>query len=206
MSSYITGEAIKALREQQGLTQRQLADTLGVTDKAISKWETGRGLPDVTLVEPLARALHVSVAELLSGEQIVNANRAANLLRARFYVCPLCGNVLYASGDASISCCGVALPPLESEEPDDAHLVAVEVSDGEVFLRADHPMRKEHFISFFAYVTTDHVLMRKLYPEQEAIARFPYKGIGRVFAYCNKHGLIEQKLPAVKHKPITRLV
>lgn len=206
MSSYITGEAIKALREQQGLTQRQLADTLGVTDKAISKWETGRGLPDVTLVEPLARALHVSVAELLSGEQIVNANRAANLLRARFYVCPLCGNVLYASGDASISCCGVALPPLESEEPDDAHLVAIEVSDGEVFLRADHPMRKEHFISFLAYVTTDHVLMRKLYPEQEAIARFPYKGIGRVFAYCNKHGLIEQKLPAAKHKPITRLV
>lgn len=206
MSSYITGEAIKALREQQGLTQRQLADALGVTDKAISKWETGRGLPDVTLIEPLARALHVSVAELLSGEQIVNANRAANLLRARFYVCPLCGNVLYASGDASISCCGVALPPLESEEPDDDHLVAVEVSDGEVFLRADHLMRKEHFISFLAYVTTDHVLMRKLYPEQEAIARFPYKGIGRVFAYCNRHGLIEQKLPAVKHKPITKFV
>lgn len=206
MSSYITGEAIKALREQQGLTQRQLADTLDVTDKAISKWETGRGLPDVTLVEPLARALRVSVAELLSGEQIVNANRAANLLRARFYVCPLCGNVLHASGDASISCCGVALPPLESEEPDDDHLVAVEVSDGEMFLRADHPMRKEHFISFLAYVTTDHILMRKLYPEQEAIARFPYKGIGRVFAYCNKHGLIEQKLPAVKCKPITRLV
>ena len=101
MNSYVTGGTIKRLREGRRLTQARLAELLGVTDKAVSKWETGRGLPDLTLLEPLAKALGISVPELLSGEQVVNANRAANLLRAPFYVCPVCGNVIHASGAAS---------------------------------------------------------------------------------------------------------
>ena len=206
MTSYVTCAAIRSLREGAGLTQRQLADQLGVTDKAVSKWETGRGLPDVTLVEPLARALGVSVAELLSGEQVVNANRAGNLLRSRFYVCPLCGNVIHATGEASISCCGIALPAQEAEEPDDAHAITAEVADGEVYLTADHPMAKGHFISFIAYVTTDQVLLRKLYPEQTADARFPYRGPGVLYAYCNRHGLISQRAPRPERRPITRLM
>ena len=216
MASYISGASIRALRERAGMTQRHLADQLGITDKAVSKWETDRGLPDITLVEPLACALGVSVAELLSGEQIVNVNRAGNLLRAKFYVCPLCGNVIHATGEASISCCGIALPVLEVENavdgripaaPENAaaadpsvHLPQVEVADGEVYLTMEHPMGKDHFISFMAYVTTDQVFFRKLYPEQTADARFPYRGLGIIFAYCNRHGLFACRTPRVQRK------
>lgn len=198
MTSYVTCNAIRALREGAALTQRQLADRVGVTDKAISKWETGRGLPDITLVEPLAAALGVSVAELLSGEQVVNGNRAGNLLRSRFYVCPLCGNVVHATGEAVVSCCGISLPAQDAEEFDGDHRLSVEVADGEVYLAADHPMRKDHFLSFLAYVTTDQVFFRKLYPEQTADARFPYRGAGRIYAFCNRHGLMGERMAPVK--------
>ena len=72
MDNYITGAAVKRLREARRMTQAQLAQRLGVSDKAVSKWETGRGFPDVSLLEPLAGALSISVPELLSGEQVVN--------------------------------------------------------------------------------------------------------------------------------------
>lgn len=110
--SYVTAEAIKMLRERRSLTQRELAEAIGVSDKAVSKWETGRGLPDVTLVEPLARTLGISVAELLSGECMTNGNVSANMMRTRFYICPICGNVIHAIGEGAYSCCGVLLPRL----------------------------------------------------------------------------------------------
>ncbi len=204
MTGYITADSIRALREVRGLTQKELAEQIGVTDKAISKWETGRGLPDVTLLEPLSAALGVSLAELLAGERIVNTNRAANLSRAHFYVCPLCGNVLFSAGEAHISCCGIALPPLEAEEETDELHITSEVSDGEVYLSIDHPMNKDHYVSFMAYVTTDQVFLRKLYPEQTADARFPYRGMGKLFAFCNHHGLVSKPLKPVK-RSITQL-
>ena len=124
MAAYLTAETIKSLRERRGLTQRALADAVGVTDKAVSKWESGRGLPDISLVEPLSSALGISVAELLTGDVRQNANRSANLMRSKFYVCPVCGNVIHALGEGSFSCCGVHLVPCEAEEPDDAHAIA----------------------------------------------------------------------------------
>lgn len=194
MSSYVTGGAIRALREKRGYTQKQLAERLCVSDKAVSKWETGRGLPDVTLLEPLASVLGVSVAELLSGACVTNRNRSANLLRGKFYVCPVCGNVIHACGEGSFSCCGVALPPLEPEAPDDAHVLHVEQIEYDYYVQLEHPMTREHFISFLAYVTTDRVQLLKLYPEQSAAGRFPMQGRGRLCAYCNQHGLFEVKL------------
>ena len=102
----------------------ELAEKLAVSAKAISKWETGRGLPDISLLEPLAAALGVSVLELMQGEAVVNRNRSANLLRSKLYVCPLCGNVLHATGQAVVSCCGITLPPLNISEADDADAVS----------------------------------------------------------------------------------
>ena len=194
MTNYVTGATIRALREKRGYTQKDLAEKLCVSDKAVSKWETGRGLPDITLIEPLARELGVSVAELLSGECVINRNRAANLLRGSFYVCPVCGNVIYAAGQGSFSCCGVTLPPLEAEEPDEAHEIIDETIDCEHYVHMDHPMTREHHISFLAHVTTDRVEIVKLYPEMEAGTRFRMSGQGRMFAYCNRHGLFEVKV------------
>lgn len=185
MDHYVTGAVIKALREKKMLTQAQLADQLGVSDKTISKWETGRGLPDITLLEPLAGALSVSVPELLSGQALSNRNRGGNMLRGKFYVCPVCGNVIHATGEAMLSCCGVSLPPLEAEDGD----CGIEKIEDELFVTLDHPMTREHHISFFAYVTLDRTELVKLYPEGNPEARFFNRGRGKLYWYCNRHGL-----------------
>lgn len=194
MDHYITGPAIKAQRERCGMTQAQLAEQLCVSDKTISKWETGRGLPDITLLEPLAAALHVSLPELLSGEVITNQNRAANLLRSQLYVCPVCGNILHTTGAAGISCCGVALPPLEAEAPDDAHTPRIEELEHELYVTLPHEMTKTHYISFIAYVTGDRFELVRLYPEGDAAARFFRRGHGLLYWYCNRHGLFSQRV------------
>ena len=194
MGQYVTGSVIRALREKRNYTQKQLADAISVSDKTVSKWETDRGLPDVTLLEPLAKALQVSVAELLSGEYVVNRNRSGNPERARFYICPICGNVIWSMGEGAFSCCGVTLPPLEPEEPDQDHALSVETVDNEWYVSADHPMTKEHYLSFIALVNCDRVQLCKLYPEQAAEARFPKRGGGTLYACCNRHGLYRLKL------------
>ena len=194
MNQYVTGSAIKALREDRGLTQDRLADRLGVSGKAVSRWETGRGYPDITLLEPLAEALGVSVIELLAGEAVTNRNRAGNLSRSRLYVCPICGNVVHSAGSAVVSCCGVVLPPLEAEEPDGSHAILAEPVEDEWFVSIGHPMTKEHYISFLAWVSTDRLELVRLYPEGPAAARLGCRGMGRLYAYCNRHGLFSIKI------------
>jgi len=194
MNTYITGTAIRRLREARNLTQAQLADKIGVSSKAVSKWETAKGLPDITLIEPLSRELGVSVLELMSGDQIVNRNLSCNLLRSRLYVCPICGNVLTAIGDAVVSCCGVTLPPLEAEEPDESHEIHLEQVEDEFFVTLNHPMTKSHFISFLAYITTDGMQLVKLYPEGNAETRLKLRGHGFLYACCNRHGLVKKKI------------
>lgn len=168
MDNYITGATIRALREKKGLTQAELADILGVSSKAVSKWETAKGLPDISLIEPLSSALSVSVMELMSGDTVTNNNRSGDILRSKFYVCPLCGNIIRSVGDAVVSCHGVTLPPLTPEEPDDTHKINIERVEDEYFLTLNHDMTKEHYISFIAHLTSDRVHFQKLYPESNA--------------------------------------
>ena len=106
MNQYVTGAIIRMFREARNMTQFQLAEQLKVSDKAVSKWETGRGYPDIVLLEPLAKALGLSVTELLAGESVRNSNRAFNMKRLKFYVCPICGNVKWR-----LLCCSCALFP-----------------------------------------------------------------------------------------------
>jgi DNA-binding XRE family transcriptional regulator/desulfoferrodoxin (superoxide reductase-like protein) len=194
MDTYITGQTIKNLREKKGFTQAELADKLGVTDKAISKWETAKGLPDITLIEPLAKALSVSVMELMTGNAVVNKNISSNILRSKFYVCPLCGNIIRTTGNAVISCCGITLPPLEAEDTDDGHSITIEKVEDEKFITVNHDMTKEHFISFVAYLTLDRVQFVKFYPEGNAETRLNFRGRGDLYIYCNKHGLMKKKI------------
>lgn len=193
MDQYITGTMIKRLREEKNLTQSALAEILGVSDKAVSKWETGRGLPDITLVEPIAKALGVSVIELLSGVNVTNKNRASNMLRAKFYVCPVCGNIVYSVGGSVVSCCGITLPALDAEEPDEAHRLSVEVIEDEYYVTVKHPMTKEHSISFIAAFYDDSVQIKKLYPEGMCEARFKIGRLNSLYYYCNKHGLYKRR-------------
>lgn len=194
MNNYVTGGAIKALREQRNLTQAELADKIGVSSKTVSKWETAKGLPDITLLQPLAAALGVSVIELMNGEPIANQNVSGNMLRSKFYVCPLCGNIIHTTGAALISCCGITLPALEAEEPDEDHGVTIEHVEDEHFITVPHPMTKGHYISFIASVTSDRLQMVKLYPEGNAETRLQLRGRGYLYYYCNQHGLFRKKI------------
>ena len=120
-------------------------------------------------------------------------NISANMLRSKFYVCPICGNVIHGMGNAVISCCGITLPPLEPEEADDDHLLTIENVEDEHFLTVHHPMTKEHFISFAAFVTCDRLQLVKFYPEGNAETRMQLRGRGYVYYYCNRHGLFRKK-------------
>lgn len=191
---YIKGETIRTLRERKQLTQRQLANKLSVSDKTVSKWETGRGLPDICILSELAAALDVSVAELLSGDCAVNRNRSSNMKRSLFYVCPVCGNIIHAMGTGAYSCCGVRLPEPEAEPAEGDHAIHAEISDGDYYVTMDHPMGKSHYISFFCYVNADRAEFVKLYPEQNAAARLQKRGRGTLYAYCNRHGLVKVDL------------
>ena len=194
MDTYITGSTIKNLREKKRITQAELADMLGVSSKAVSKWETGKGFPDITLIEPLAKALSVSVMELMSGNTVINKNLSANIVRSKFYVCPICNNIIRTVGDTVISCCGIALPPLEAEETDSDHQITIEKVEDEHFITVSHDMTKTHYISFICYVTSDRVQFVKLYPEGNAETRLKFRGSGYLYIYCNKHGLMKKKL------------
>lgn len=192
MDRYVTGAVIRRLRERKKMTQDELAEKICVSGKAVSKWETGQGFPDISLLEPLAQALDISVIELLSGEDIRNTNRSCNIARGQFYVCPVCGNVIRSTGEAVISCCGITLPPLEAEEADGEHTICVEIIEDEYYVTVDHPMTKEHYLSFLAAVSDAGVQFVKLYPEGAAEARFRINGIKYFYVFCNRHGLFRR--------------
>lgn len=189
MNQYVTGTVIKRLREERGMTQAELAARLNVSDKAVSKWETGKGYPDITLIEPLAAALNISVMELLSGRPVTNGNRGFNMLRTKFYVCPVCGNVIFGTGEALVSCCGITLPPLEADEPDEAHTPTIEKVEDEYYVTLPHEMTKSHYVSFWAGVSDNGVELVKLYPEGSAEAHFKIRRTRLLYWYCNRHGL-----------------
>ena len=194
MNPYVTAAAIKTLREQRGMTQAELAELIGVTDKAVSKWETAKGLPDISLLEPLAAALGASLPELINGSRIINKNRCGNMLRTKFYVCPVCGNVIHSTGETVACCCGITLPALEAEEADEEHALTVENVEDEYFVSVRHEMTKEHYISFIAWVTGDRLQLVRLYPEGNAEARLQRRGRGELYFYCNRHGLFKQRI------------
>jgi len=189
MNQYVTGNIIKELREEAGITQSRLAQRLNVSDKTVSKWETGRGYPDISLLESLASELHVSVAQLLSGNTVKNTNLSSNVLRTKFYVCPVCGNIINSMGETDISCHGITLPPLIAEECDSEHNISVELMDNEYYVSIEHPMTREHNISFVAAIGCDKVQLVKLYPEGRCDARFMINGVSYFLACCNRDGL-----------------
>ncbi len=189
MNQYVTGAIIKKLREERKMTQSDLAEKLFISDKTVSKWETGKGYPDITLIESLADALGISVIELMSGNDVTNKNRSFNMKKAKLYVCPICGNVIVSTGEAVVSCCGITLPFLEAEESENEHLINVEKVEDEYYVTVNHEMSKEHHISFIAKANDDSVEIVKLYPEGNAQARFKINGMYKLYCYCNRHGL-----------------
>mgnify|MGYP001037185148 FL=1 len=185
-----TGGLIRTLRTQKGLTQKALAEAVGVGDKAVSKWERGLGCPDVSLLPELSRVLGVGLEALLSGELDANDQERGNMKKLNFYVCPDCGSLITAAAEAGVSCCGRTLLPLEPQKPEEP--LSVEKIDGSWFISSPHPMTKEHYISFVALLTGDTLFLRRLYPEWDLQTRIPAFSHGILLWHCTKHGLFRQ--------------
>ncbi len=194
MDQIKTGMLIRKMRLDSGLTQKQLADRLNVSDKAVSKWECGNGSPDISLMSALAEIFGTDIQTLLTGEVNKNESEKGNMKKLRFYVCRECGNIITATSEAAVTCCGNRLAALEPEKAEKEDMLKVEDIGGELFVSSEHEMKKEHYISFAAYVADSTVMMFKQYPEWELQFTMPLFRSGRLVWYCTEHGLFYQEL------------
>lgn len=184
-----TGKLIARLRKEQGLTQKNIADALGIQSKTVSKWECGLGCPDLPLWPELSTILGVDMKQMMEGEIISNKPDSGNMDKIRFYVCPSCGNILVSTGSASIFCCGRQIERILPTDATTIPEITVEVIDADYFITFDHPMTKDHYISFVACAKNDRVFLNRLYPEQNPSCRLPIIAGGKLYVYCIKHGL-----------------
>lgn len=188
------GKLIYDLRKEKNMTQKQVADLMNISDKTISKWERGLGCPDVSLLPELSQILGVNIEEILLGKIVLNQTVGGNMKKLKFYVCPQCKNLLTATGDANISCCGKRMEALTAAKATEDHKLSVEPVEDELYVSSAHAMEKDHYISFVAYVTGDKVFIVKQYPEWNMQARLPKFGHGKLYFHCSKHGLFYQLL------------
>ena len=192
MDSEKIGKLIYGLRKERNMTQLQLAEILHISDKTVSKWERGQGCPDISLLVDLSCVLGVDMEKLLSGRLEANEERGGNMKKLNFYVCPECGNVITAMTEAGISCCGKKLQPLEAVKAPDEERLLVENIENDYYISSDHPMLKEHYISFVALLTGDTLTLKKQYPEWDLQVRIPGRTHGKLIWYCTEHGLFYQ--------------
>ena len=167
---------------------------MNISDKTISKWERGLGCPDVSLLPELATIFGVSVDHLLAGELKINEQIGGNMRNLKFYECPQCGNLMTATAEASLSCCGKTLQSLVPKKVEAGHELNIEEIDGELYVTSNHEMTKEHYISFIAYSRYNKFEIIKLYAEGENEVRIPDLNNITLYIYCNKDGLMKQKI------------
>ena len=183
------GNLIYQLRKEKNMTQLQLAEKLGISAKAVSKWERGLGSPDLSLMPKLSEILGVDLEKLLTGEMPPKKTVNGNMKRMLFYVCPDCGNMITAMADANISCCGKIMTAIKPQKSDERHKLNVEIIETDYYLTTAHPMEREHYITFVALITADGLIMKKLYPQWDMQARIPFRKHGRLVWHCSKDGL-----------------
>lgn len=188
------GKLISRLRKEKNMTQKEVADALNISDKAISKWERGLGCPDISLLGGLSRVLGADMKNILSGDLEPNEEDRGNMKRIRFFVCPDCGNIASSTGNVDLSCCGRKLEPLSVTPEDEGHKIGLEEIEGEYYVTVSHEMSKSHYISFVALISYDRLLLVRLYPEQGAELYIPKMHIGELYVYCSQHGLYRKRL------------
>ncbi|MFV2046239.1 helix-turn-helix domain-containing protein [Metabacillus sp. YM-086] len=192
MDNSKVGNLIYNLRKEKGLTQKQLADSMNISDRTISKWERGYRCPDVTLLPSLSSILGVNIENILEGELASNDFVGGNMKRSNYFVCPSCHNIVLATGDIDISCCGRKVERLVAKKATDEEKLSITEIDSELFISSDHPMTKDHYISFIALATGDSVQIMKQYPEWGLQTRLPQHKHGKLLWFDTQFGLYYQ--------------
>lgn len=191
MNAEKTGSLIRSLRIKKGLTQKELAHMICVTDKAVCKWEKGRGCPNITLISQLSKVLEVDIQSILQGYLDKNKKIGENMNHLKFYKCPTCGNLVTSIKSVELSCCGNKLSPVSAQtrsEPE--YQPVIQEFDGQYSIKFNHPMTKSDYISQVIVVRYDQIMTVNLYAESEAIITIPQvRGI-RLFVITNKSELI----------------
>lgn len=188
-----TGALLRALRLEKGMTQARLADMLHISDKAVSKWERGAGLPDISLVPQLAGILGVSAESLLAGSLPPMRKDVGNMKRISVYQCPECGNIITSTGKAEISCCGRKLEAMKPRPADDAHRLIIQPMEDEWHVAFVHPMEKEHHLTFILEAGYDRICLVRLYPEGAGEVRMPRLPGGKFYCGCSHEGMFAAK-------------
>lgn len=188
------GLFIKGIRQEKGMTQKQLADKMGISDKTVSKWERGCGLPEVSLWKELSAALGVNIEDILKGETEHNSFANGNMKNIKYYICPVCNNLTVSTASAGVYCCGRKLNEVTAQKADETARLKVEESDGDWYITSEHPMEKDDYISFVAFVTADSVQIYKQYPQWTMQARIPKRRHGTLLYYSTTKGMFYQYL------------
>lgn len=194
MNQVKTGLLIKKLRLQMNLTQKQLAQLINVSDKAISKWECGNGCPDISSLYALSDVLKTDINILLSGEFEKNESEKGIMKKMKFYVCETCGNIITSTSEASVACCGNKLSALEPKQADPINSLNIQETEDELFITSSHQMTKEHYISFAAFLNDRTSIVCKQYPEWNFQFTLPLYRSGKLVWYCTKCGLFYQDI------------
>ena len=194
MDNIKVGELIRSLRKENHMTQLQLAEKLHVSDKAVSKWERGMGCPEVSFMTELSRIFEVDIQNLLSGELNRNELPGGNMKKLKFYVCPICGNLVTSMVETQVTCCGRKLKPITPVKAAEEEKLSVQIIENDYFISSEHEMTRNHYITFVVLMTSDTVMLNKQHPEWNLQLRIPVFAHGRLLWYCNQHGLFYQEV------------
>ncbi|MGL5440106.1 MAG: helix-turn-helix domain-containing protein [Filifactoraceae bacterium] len=189
MQNTSVGKIIRKIRLEKNMTQKQLANIMNISDKTVSKWERGLGLPEISLLNDLSEILGVDLASLLKGDVSNEDFANGNMKKTKFYVCPICHNILLSTGNSEISCCGRKLSEQKLQKADDNNKLIIEIIEDEWYITTNHEMKKENYISFVCFISDNSLNLYKTYPEWELELRMPKKRFGMLLWYSTTKGL-----------------
>lgn len=192
MNAQKTGSLILEARTKLNMTQRELAEKINVSEKAVSKWENGRGCPDITILPSLSQALQIDIESILRGDLSKNKSKGGNMQRLKIYRCPECGNIITSTNQIELSCCGHTLKELISEnEPDSSIIKSIEESDNQFFVTFKSRMTKTDYIAGVVTSTYDRTTVIPMFAEQEPSVTLPQISGVKVYVITNNNVCIQ---------------
>ena len=186
------GTLIRSLRKEKGLTQKELAEILSVSDKTVSKWERGKGIPDISIMLSLSNIFGIEIEKMLEGEIRYDEFITDNMEKTKYYICPQCGNIITSVKEVSLSCCGRRLENHIPKPAGDKGRLVFLKSDTGYGIMNHYPMTKDDYISFISIITEDRGLLIKTYPEWDKMYHISCFEKGIVVWYSKKDGLLYQ--------------